>query len=218
MSSYAHAVKDGVEQWKVVLWAPAYEVSDRGRVRSVARTVVDSLGRTRQLRGVALALSRNNYGHLYVRLRSTVRAYVHRLVLEAFIGPCPAGHECCHRNDDPSDNRVENLYWGTRADNMLDRVANGKHHMARRTHCKHGHEYTPGNTFYNPSKSATTRLCKRCDEIRVAEYTAKRRADRDRLSANLAAACPSCRRYGPVDPACPVCLGRGHTVEREALT
>ena len=36
--------------------------------------------------------------------------------------------------------------------------------------------------------------------------------------ANLAAACPSCRRYGRVAPACPVCLGRGHIVEREALT
>ena len=36
--------------------------------------------------------------------------------------------------------------------------------------------------------------------------------------ANLAAACPSCRRYGRVAPACPVCLGRGHIVEREGLT
>ena len=27
--------------------------------------------------------------------------------------------------------------------------------------------------------------------------------------ANWAAACPSCRRYGLVAPACPVCLGRG---------
>ena len=32
--------------------------------------------------------------------------------------------------------------------------------------------------------------------------------------ANLAAACPSCRRYGRIAPACPVCLGRGHIVER----
>ena len=36
--------------------------------------------------------------------------------------------------------------------------------------------------------------------------------------ANWAAACPSCRRYGRVAPACPVCLGRGHIVEREVLT
>ena len=36
--------------------------------------------------------------------------------------------------------------------------------------------------------------------------------------ANWAAACPSCRRYGTVAPACPVCLGRGHIVERGFLT
>ena len=34
---------------------------------------------------------------------------VHRLVLEAFVGPNPPGLECCHNNGDPSDNRVENL-------------------------------------------------------------------------------------------------------------
>ena len=36
--------------------------------------------------------------------------------------------------------------------------------------------------------------------------------------ANLAAACPSCRRHGRIAPACPVCLGRGHIVEREGLS
>ena len=36
--------------------------------------------------------------------------------------------------------------------------------------------------------------------------------------ANLAAACPSCRRYGRVAPACPVCLGYGYEREREGLT
>lgn len=36
--------------------------------------------------------------------------------------------------------------------------------------------------------------------------------------ANWAAACPSCRRKGTVAPDCPVCLGRGHIVEREDLS
>jgi hypothetical protein len=50
---------------------------------------------------------------------------VHRLVLEAFVGPCPPGLEGCHRNDDSSDNRLENLYWGTHRQNMADRERNG---------------------------------------------------------------------------------------------
>ena len=35
--------------------------------------------------------------------------------------------------------------------------------------------------------------------------------------ANWAAACPSCRSYGRIAPACPVCLGRGYEAEREGL-
>jgi hypothetical protein len=50
---------------------------------------------------------------------------VHTLVLEAFVGPCPRGLECRHLNDDPSDNRLENLCWGTRLENAEDRWRNG---------------------------------------------------------------------------------------------
>lgn len=43
-----------------------------------------------------------------------------RLVLETFVGPCPKGLQCCHRNDDKQDDRLENLYWGTPYENKLD--------------------------------------------------------------------------------------------------
>lgn len=51
---------------------------------------------------------------------------VHRLVAEAFI-PNPDNLPCvCHKNDNPHDNRVENLYWGTHKDNMEDKVSKGR--------------------------------------------------------------------------------------------
>ena len=50
---------------------------------------------------------------------------VHRLVLETYIGPCPRGMECRHLNGNPSDNRLENLKWGTRSENMQDAVRHG---------------------------------------------------------------------------------------------
>lgn len=50
---------------------------------------------------------------------------VHRLVLETFVGPCPAGMEACHRNDIKKDNRLANLYWGNHKTNCLDRMSNG---------------------------------------------------------------------------------------------
>lgn len=51
--------------------------------------------------------------------------FIHRLVLIAFVGPCPAGHECCHNNGDPKDNRLENLRWGTHQENVLDTKKHG---------------------------------------------------------------------------------------------
>lgn len=51
---------------------------------------------------------------------------VHRLVLLAYVGPCPLGQEACHRNGDRADNRLSNLRWDTPASNCKDRD-NGEH-------------------------------------------------------------------------------------------
>jgi len=50
---------------------------------------------------------------------------VHRLVLEAFVGPCPDGMECRHLDSDPLNNHVGNLRWGTPKENADDRTSNG---------------------------------------------------------------------------------------------
>jgi hypothetical protein len=50
---------------------------------------------------------------------------VHELVLSTFAGLRPAKHECCHINGIPTDNRLENLRWGTRSDNIRDSVRHG---------------------------------------------------------------------------------------------
>lgn len=87
---------------------------------------------------------------------------VHQLVLEAFVGPRPdEAMGVRHLNDDPTDNTLGNLAWGTYGENMQDRVTNGIHHYAKRTHCKHGHEYTPENTKILTGKR-TGRVCLTC--------------------------------------------------------
>lgn len=52
---------------------------------------------------------------------------VSRIVLESFVGPCPEGMECCHNNGDRLDDRLENLRWGTRKENMGDRRRHGRY-------------------------------------------------------------------------------------------
>jgi len=49
-----------------------------------------------------------------------------RLVLEAFVGPCPPGLECCHGDGNPANNRLANLRWDTRVANMRDRNRHGR--------------------------------------------------------------------------------------------
>lgn len=96
--------------------------------------------------------------------------YVHRLVLEAFVGPCPPGMVACHYNDIPDDNRLENLRWDTPSANQYDMVRNGRNHNANKTHCKNGHDFTPENTswYTYKDKPGQYRACKECCRLRAA--------------------------------------------------
>jgi hypothetical protein len=51
--------------------------------------------------------------------------WVHRLVLEAFVGSRPTGMETRHLDGDRANNRLENLVWGTKAENEQDRKNHG---------------------------------------------------------------------------------------------
>ena len=55
------------------------------------------------------------------------RAYVHVLVLEAFVGPRPADKpHTRHLDGDGANNRVENLRWGSVAENQADTIRHGR--------------------------------------------------------------------------------------------
>lgn len=88
-----------------------------------------------------------------------VNRKVHRLVLEAFVGPCPDGTVGCHNDGDTTNNSVGNLRWDTPGANNRDKRTHGTDHQARKTHCPRGHEYTPENC-YDPTM--TQRRCKTC--------------------------------------------------------
>lgn len=71
---------------------------------------------------------RHGYKHviLYSENGKRITKKVHHAILETFVGPCPAGMESLHANDIHDDNRLSNLRWGTRAENMIDKVRNGR--------------------------------------------------------------------------------------------
>lgn len=149
------------EEWRPIPgYEGIYEVSDQGRVRSLDR--VRHLG-GRRLRGQDIKPSSNGRGRLQVGLRRDGQSralQVHRLVLAAFVGPCPDGMQACHWDDDPSNNTLANLRWDTPSANMLDRVRLGTHHWAVKTHCIRGHAYDESNTYIKPTNGA--RACREC--------------------------------------------------------
>lgn len=120
------------ERWlPVVGWEGLYEVSDLGRVRSLPRRVPRRHTGYYDVRGGFLTLHRHRRGgYLLAALTvddMTTKQMVHRLVLEAFVGPCPDGQECRHMDGDPTNNTVGNLRWGTTAENADDRVRHGRY-------------------------------------------------------------------------------------------
>lgn len=156
------------EQWRpVVGHEEQYEVSDSGNVRSVDRIITFPDGRCRTARGRVLKPGRIRTVHQYVNLGKGNSRYVHQLVAEAFIGPCPDGLEICHNNGDPADNRSVNLRYDTHGANVFDTVAHGNHPQARKTHCKNGHEFNDQNTKYT-QRQRVCLICKRASRERKA--------------------------------------------------
>jgi len=50
---------------------------------------------------------------------------IHVLILTVFIGPRPLNAHCCHADGNRTNNAVDNLRWGTAAENGRDRVRHG---------------------------------------------------------------------------------------------
>lgn len=124
------------EIWRAIPgFEGAYEVSDQGRVRSLARTITQlSRGGTPYERHIPACVLRPGpqmrCGHLSVVLGRGNSRCVHELVLLAFVGPRPEKHEARHLNGLESDNRLCNLVWDTRGNNTRDK----KWHKGARTY------------------------------------------------------------------------------------
>jgi hypothetical protein len=103
-----------VEVWKsVVGFEGRYEISDQGRVRNL---------RTRRL----LKLNGVRYIHVALQVNGVREdRSVHKLMLAAFVGPCPVGLHALHWDDVKKNNVLSNLRYGTAEDNCADATRNG---------------------------------------------------------------------------------------------
>lgn len=102
---------------------PGYCVTNDGRIWRDPKKGVCNKGKflvpdASGGRALRVCLFKGGVGH---------KKLVHRLVLEAFVGPCPEGAEGCHNNGNNMDNRLDNLRWDTHSNNVFDAVKHGTH-------------------------------------------------------------------------------------------
>lgn len=117
------------EVWKDIPgYEGRYQASNLGRIRSLDRRVSIGNGATRLMRGRVLRpAGQKTDPHLRVVLgHGAPGALVHRLVALTFLGSCPEGQEVRHLDGNPLNNRVDNLAYGTRTENILDVFRIGK--------------------------------------------------------------------------------------------
>lgn len=107
-----------MEIWKSVPSLPEYEASSLGRVRRVPYLASMPHGGLRSYGGRAHfgVWSKDQLRYLLIFRKKTYK--VHRLVCEAFHGRPPAGSDTLHVDENPANNRPENLKWGTRKENL----------------------------------------------------------------------------------------------------
>ena len=110
------------QQWKTIPTYSSYEISNYGQVRRIGSN-----------KNLSASTKKGKHPYQRVHLCKDGKArylLVHRLVLEAFVGPCPPGYQCLHLDNNPRNNRLDNLKWGTPKENhsTIDRTGekNGK--------------------------------------------------------------------------------------------
>lgn len=100
------------EAWKEIPGLPPFMASDQGRIKRGDGSVIEP--------------SVDGRGYYRIHLNGEYGGHrLHKLILLTFSGAPFEGAIGCHKNDIKSDNRADNLYWGTSSDNQKDAVRNG---------------------------------------------------------------------------------------------
>lgn len=115
-----------MEIWNPVIgFEGLYEVSSDANVRSIRR---QNPKNKRWMGGSLVKPIIGSRGYYVVNLtRSGLRkqVFLHKMVLEAFLGPRPEGMQGCHNDGNPLNCIFENLRWDTPSGNHKDKRLHG---------------------------------------------------------------------------------------------
>ena len=113
-----------MEEWRnVVGFEGLYEISNHGNVRSL---------KTGKIKNQTINKKDNRpFLNLWKENKQKIMR-PHKLVLEAFVGICPQGMECCHNDGNTFNNHIDNLRWDTHTSNIHDRIKHGTSNRGER--------------------------------------------------------------------------------------
>jgi HNH endonuclease len=121
-------------------------------------------------------LNGNGYGYTKLEAPSRRNELAHRISWTLHFGPIPEGLFVCHHCDTPPCVRPDHLFLGTHSDNMKDmwRKDRGFSLFRGVTRCKHGHAFTPENTYIDRHGR---RACRACGRDRINRWNAEHREE-----------------------------------------
>ena len=105
-----------------------YQVSNQGRVKSLARETIGNDGRKYPFKETILKPRFMNAGYLIVNIhkeRKMKSVSIHRLVAETLIPNPENKREVNHINGNKTDNRIENIEWCTSSENKTHAITTG---------------------------------------------------------------------------------------------
>lgn len=109
------------EEWRDIKgFEGLYQISNMGNVKSLERTVWNSRGYYVTVPERIRKARKNRYGYLYVALwkEGKRKQYmIHRLVASAFLNNADNLPEINHKDEDKTNNTVDNLEWCDRSYN-----------------------------------------------------------------------------------------------------
>lgn len=114
-----HFITTGEEWRDIIGYEGRYQISDFGRVKSLARTVPGPRGRQYQVREIILMQGDHYRGYKVVWLskeNKDTKFFIHRLVAFAFLFP-PTSDVVNHKDLNKHNNHVSNLEWATYSQN-----------------------------------------------------------------------------------------------------
>jgi len=162
------------EEWKdIPYYSGFYQVSCKGRIKSLTRTVVSSNGKKYVIMGKAISPYKTKHGYLAFKVNKNGKRkgmYVHRAVLLAFTKE--EGEQVNHIDGIKTNNNIENLEWVTASENYNHALVNGLRKYAygkkiddmsvltMKTLSGCGYKYSQIAKFFPITKESVANCCK----------------------------------------------------------